>query len=78
MRTVGEDGGETPTVEGIPAGEASPETLRRLEASLPSRPSPAPVDEQTRRAIDRHALLLLALVLACIVLGVASVLALLL
>lgn len=78
MRTAGENGGEAPALEEVPAGEASPETLRRLEASLPARTAPEPVDEQTRRALDRHALMLIGLVVACIALGVASVLALLL
>jgi hypothetical protein len=72
------EGGATAPAEEVPAGEASPETLRRLEAALPGRDERPPVDEQARRSTDRHALLLIALVACCIVLGVVSVLALLL
>jgi hypothetical protein len=62
----------------VPAGEASPETLQRLEAALPGRTTPPEPDESTRRAIDRNAIMLLALAALGILLGVVSVLALLL
>ena len=62
----------------VPAGEASPETLQRLEAALPGRTTPTTPDEGTRRAIDRNAVLLLALAALGILLGVVSVLALIL
>ena len=62
----------------VPAGEASPETLQRLEAALPGRTTPTVPDEDTRRALDRHAVLLLALAAGGILLGVVSVLALIL
>jgi hypothetical protein len=61
----------------VPAGEASPETLQRLEAALPGRTTP-PTDAGTRRALDRNAVLLLALAALGILLGVVSVVALLL
>ena len=62
----------------VPAGEASPETLQRLEAALPGRTTPPKPDEATRRAIDRNAIMLLALAALGILLGIVSVLALLL
>lgn len=61
----------------VPAGEASPETMRRLEAALPGRTTPAP-DPRTRRAIERNAVLLLALAALGILLGFVSLLALIL
>lgn len=62
----------------VSAGEASPETLQRLEATLPGRTAPPAPDAGTRRALDRNAVLLLALAALGILLGVVSVLALLL
>jgi hypothetical protein len=63
----------------VPAGEASPETLSRLEAALPGRGATAPPpSDGARRAVERNAVLLLALVALGIALGVVSMLALLL
>lgn len=62
--------------EEVPAGEASPETLRRLEAALPALEPP--VDAAAARADDRNAVVLLVVVAACIVAGAVSLLALLL
>jgi hypothetical protein len=71
-----DENGEARVAE-VPAGEASPETLRRLEAALPARGATAP-NEGARRAVDRNAVLLLALLALGIALGVVSVLALVL
>jgi hypothetical protein len=77
VSTTDGNGGGAP-VE-VPAGEASPETLRRFEAALPGRAETMPPpSDGARRSVERNALLLLALVALGIALGVVSVLALVL
>jgi hypothetical protein len=77
VSTTEGNGGGAPAE--VPAGEASPETLRRLEAALPHREaSTPPPTEGAGRAVERNAVLLLALVALGIALGVVSVLALVL
>jgi hypothetical protein len=60
-----------PVDDDPPAGEASPETLRRLEASLQTSAHEAPEPRLERRD-SRQAMILLAVMAAAIVAGAIS------
>lgn len=61
-----------PVRDDPPAGEASPETLRRLEASLQTADR-APEEPQLEARDSRQAVLLLAVMAIAIVAGAISV-----